>query len=40
MLGCTEIGLLIGDADTEIPLIDSARVHALAAAAAALASTP
>ncbi len=39
VLGCTEIGLLIGDADTAIPLIDSARVHARAAVAAALAVT-
>ncbi|MGV8978960.1 MAG: aspartate/glutamate racemase family protein [Cellulomonas sp.] len=36
VLGCTEIGLLIGDADTEMPLIDSAQVHALAAVVAAL----
>ena len=39
VLGCTEIGLLIGDADTAIPLIDSAQVHAHAAVAASLAVT-
>lgn len=35
-LACTEIGLLIGADDTDLPLIDSAQVHALAAAEAAL----
>lgn len=39
-LACTEIGLLIGADDTDLPLIDSAKVHALAAAEAALAPTP
>jgi len=37
VLGCTEIGLLISSTDTEMPLIDSALVHALAAVDAALA---
>ncbi|WP_227422433.1 aspartate/glutamate racemase family protein [Pengzhenrongella sicca] len=37
VLGCTEIGLLVGPADTAMPLIDSALVHALAAVDAALA---
>jgi aspartate racemase len=31
VLGCTEIGLLIGPDDVALPLIDSALVHALAA---------
>ncbi|MEF2073681.1 aspartate/glutamate racemase family protein [Consotaella aegiceratis] len=31
ILGCTEIGLLIGPADTDLPVIDSTKVHALAA---------
>ena len=39
VLGCTEIGLLIGAADTATPLIDSAQVHAHAAVAAALDET-
>ena len=37
VLGCTEIGLLVGPADTAMPLIDSALMHALAAVDAALA---
>jgi len=28
VLGCTEIGLLVGEADTQIPLYDTARLHA------------
>lgn len=36
VLACTEIGLLLGPADVEVPLIDSAQVHALAAVAHAL----
>ena len=35
-LACTEIGLLIGATDTDLPLIDSAQVHALAAVDVAL----
>ena len=31
ILGCTEIGLLVGDADSEVPLFDTTRLHALAA---------
>lgn len=31
VLGCTEIGLLVGDGDTDIPLYDTARLHAGAA---------
>ena len=38
VLGCTEIGLLVGPADTAMPLIDSALVHALAAVDEALRS--
>jgi aspartate racemase len=30
VLGCTEIPLLVGSGDTDIPLYDSTRVHALA----------
>ena len=36
VLGCTEIGLLIGPDDSPIPVIDSAAVHAAALAAYAL----
>ncbi|MEA5060365.1 putative racemase YgeA [bioreactor metagenome] len=32
ILGCTEIGLLIGQADTDLPLFDTARIHAEKAA--------
>lgn len=32
MLGCTEIGLLVGDSDATVPLFDTARIHAEAAA--------
>ena len=31
VLGCTEIGLLVGEGDTKIPLYDTARLHAEAA---------
>ena len=31
VLGCTEIGLLVGEGDTKIPLYDSAHLHAMAA---------
>ncbi len=37
ILGCTEIGLLVGDADTCVPTFDTARIHAEAAADWALA---
>ncbi|MFW7525022.1 aspartate/glutamate racemase family protein [Vibrio ostreicida] len=36
ILGCTEIGLLIGEGDSHMPLFDTAKIHALAAAKAAL----
>jgi aspartate racemase len=36
VLGCTEIGLLIGSDDAALPMIDSALTHALAAVDAAL----
>jgi len=36
ILGCTEIGLLVQQADTSIPLFDTARIHAEAAVAYAL----
>ena len=32
ILGCTEIGLLVGDDDAAVPLFDTARIHAEAAA--------
>ena len=32
ILGCTEIGLMIGQADTSIPVFDTAKIHALEAA--------
>ena len=31
ILGCTEIGLLIGPADTDLPVFDSTKLHATAA---------
>jgi aspartate racemase len=31
ILGCTEIGLLINQADSRLPLFDTTRIHALAA---------
>lgn len=31
ILGCTEIGLLVGDADSPVPLFDTTRLHAEAA---------
>lgn len=37
ILGCTEIGLLIGADDATVPLFDTAAIHARAAALAALA---
>jgi aspartate racemase len=40
VLGCTELGLAIDQRDTPVRLIDSARVHALAAVDAALAPAP
>ncbi len=36
MLGCTEIELLVGQADSPLPILDSMRVHAEAAADLAL----
>lgn len=36
ILGCTEIGLLIGQADTNLPLFDTTVIHAKAAAELAL----
>ena len=36
ILGCTEIGLLVREADCRVPLFDTARIHAEAAVAAAL----
>jgi aspartate racemase len=32
ILGCTEIGLLVGEGDAAVPLFDTARIHAEAAA--------
>ena len=31
ILGCTEVGLLVGAADTTVPVFDSTRLHAEAA---------
>ena len=39
ILGCTEIGLLVGAADAEVPLYDTTALHALAAVDRALASS-
>ncbi len=36
ILGCTEIGLLVSQADTSVPLFDTAYIHAARAAALAL----
>ena len=36
ILGCTEIGLLVGADDASVPLFDTTRLHALAAAEQAL----
>ncbi|MDQ2996813.1 MAG: amino acid racemase, partial [Chloroflexota bacterium] len=37
ILGCTEIGLLIGEQDSSVPLFDTTRLHAVAAVTYALA---
>jgi aspartate racemase len=37
ILGCTEISLLVGPADTTVPLFDTTAIHARAAAELALA---
>ena len=37
ILGCTEIGLLVGEADSPVPLFDTAAIHAQAAVDWALA---
>jgi aspartate racemase len=37
ILGCTEIGLLVGEAKTAIPLLDTTRIHAEKAVTLALA---
>ena len=36
ILGCTEIGLLVGSADSRVPLFDTAKIHAVAAVEYAL----
>ena len=36
ILGCTEIGLLVGEGDASVPLFDTTALHARAAALAAL----
>jgi aspartate racemase len=36
ILGCTEITLLVGDGDSPVPILDTTRLHALAAADFAL----
>lgn len=38
ILGCTEIGLLMDDGDTRVPLFDTTKIHAVAAVEYALAS--
>jgi aspartate racemase len=40
ILGCTEIGLLIGQDDTDLPVFDSTILHADAALDLALADAP
>ena len=39
ILGCTEIGLLIGQTDTDMPLFDTAKIHAAKAVEWALAES-
>jgi aspartate racemase len=36
ILGCTEIGLLIGDSDSPVPVFDTTKIHAVAAVEYAL----
>lgn len=36
ILGCTEIGLLVSQSDTSVPLFDTTQIHARGAALAAL----
>jgi aspartate racemase len=36
ILGCTELGLLLGDGDSRVPIFDTTRVHALVAVEQAL----
>ena len=38
ILGCTEIGLLVGNEDSAVPLFDTTEIHAIAAAQHALGS--
>ena len=38
ILGCTEIGLLVKQEDSEVPLFDTAKIHAIEAVNKALAS--
>jgi aspartate racemase len=40
ILGCTEIGLLLGPQDTDVPVFDTARIHAEEAARLCLATGP
>lgn len=40
ILGCTEIALLVGDDDAAVPLFDTARIHAQAAADWAMDDSP
>jgi aspartate racemase len=40
ILGCTEITLLVTQADSAVPLFDTTRLHALAAVDIALAHAP
>jgi aspartate racemase len=36
ILGCTEIGMLVGANDSDVPLFDTTRIHAESAVALAL----
>lgn len=40
ILGCTEIGLLVADGDAALPVFDTARIHAVAAAERAMERRP
>ena len=38
ILGCTDIGLLVDDEDSRVPLFDATKIHAVAAVEYALGS--
>jgi aspartate racemase len=40
VLGCTEVAMLVGQADTDLPVFDTTRLHCEAALEAALDPSP